>query len=58
MPKTIVHENESFDDVVRRFKRASNKSGLLADYKKHTAFYKKGLKRAMKSKEAKRKFRH
>lgn len=58
MPKVVVHDGETFDDAMRRFKRSVNKSGVLADAKRHTAFYKKSLKRAMKSKEAKRKFRH
>ncbi|MCI2069207.1 MAG: 30S ribosomal protein S21 [Bacilli bacterium] len=58
MPKTVVHDNESFDDAMRRFKRQVNKSGVLADQKRHQAFYKKGLKRKMKSEQARRKFRH
>ncbi|MBP3713255.1 MAG: 30S ribosomal protein S21 [Bacilli bacterium] len=58
MPKTVVHDNESFDDAMRRFKRSVNKAGILADEKKHQAFYKKGLKRKMKSEQARRKYRH
>ena len=31
MPKTVVRENESIDDALRRFKRQVNKAGNLAD---------------------------
>lgn len=54
MPKTVVHDNETFDDALKRFKRQVNKSGVLTDYKKHDAFYKKSLKRKMKSEQARR----
>ena len=29
MAKTIVHENESIDDALRRFKRSVSRSGTL-----------------------------
>jgi small subunit ribosomal protein S21 len=58
MPKTVIHDGENFDDVMRRFKRSVNKSGILADQKRHQAFYKKGLKRKMKSELARRKSRY
>ena len=54
MPKTVVRENESFDEALRRFKRQVNKSGVLAYCKKHDAFYKKTLKRKLKSEQARR----
>ncbi len=54
MPKTVVHDNETFDEALRRFKRQVNKSGVLTDSKKHDAFYKKSLKRKMKSEQARR----
>jgi small subunit ribosomal protein S21 len=57
MPKIVVHDNEGFDDALRRFKRSVIKSGILVDQKNHECFYKKQLKRMMKSKEAKRKDR-
>jgi small subunit ribosomal protein S21 len=59
MPKTVIHDNESFDDALRRFKRVVSKSGVLVDQKNHQAFYKKTLKRKMKSEQARRnKFHH
>ncbi len=54
MPKTVVRDNESFDEAMRRFKRQVNKSGILTDAKKHEAFYNKSLKRKMKSEQARR----
>ena len=30
MPKTVVRENESLDDALRRFKRQVSKAGTLA----------------------------
>lgn len=54
MPKTVVREGETLDDAMRRFKRSVNKSGVLADYKRHTAYLKRALKRKMKSQQARR----
>ncbi len=55
MPKTIVRDNETLDDAMKRFKRQVNKANVIADYRKHDFFLKKGLKRKLKSEEAKRK---
>lgn len=55
MPKTIVKENESLDDALKRFKRQVNKASIIADYRKHDFFLKKGLKRKLKSENARRK---
>lgn len=33
MAKTIVHENESIDDALRRFKRSVSRSGTLQEYR-------------------------
>jgi small subunit ribosomal protein S21 len=57
MTKTVVRDNEQFDDALRRFKRTVNKSGILADNKRHTVFLKKTLKRKMKSEQARRNIR-
>lgn len=54
MPKTVVRDGESFDDAMRRFKRNVNKAGVLAEYKRHTAYLKKALRRKMKSQQARR----
>lgn len=54
MPKTIVRENESLDDALRRFKRQVIKAGVLADARKHEFHVKPGVKRKLKSEEARR----
>lgn len=53
--KTVVHEGETIDDALRRFKRSVNKSGVLMETRKREAFLKTGLKRKMKSELARRK---
>jgi small subunit ribosomal protein S21 len=55
LPKTVVRDNETLDDAMKRFKRQVNKAGTIQDYKKHDFFLKKGLKRKEKAKAAKRK---
>ena len=55
MPKTVVRDNESLDDALRRFKRQFNKAGTLAEVRKHECYLKPGLKRKMKSEMARRK---
>ncbi len=55
MPKTLVRNEESLDDALKRFKRQVNKAGVIADYRKHDFFLKKGLKRKLKSENARRK---
>ena len=55
MPKTIVRENESLDEALRRFKRQVNKSGVLLEARKRKFYLKPGLKRKMKSEMARRK---
>ena len=55
MPRISVRENESLDDAMKRFKRQVNKANVIADYKKHDFFLKKGLKRKLKSENARKK---
>ena len=55
MPKTIVRENESLDEALRRFKRQVNRAGILQECRKREAFLKKSLKRKLKSENARRK---
>ena len=55
MPKTIVRENESLDEALRRFKRQVNKAGILTEARKREFYLKPGLKRKMKSEMARRK---
>ena len=54
MPKVAVRDNESLDDALRRFKRSVNKAGTLADIRKREYYVKPGLKRKLKSEEARK----
>ena len=54
MPKTIVRENESLDDALRRFKRHVNKAGTLQEARKREFYLKPGMKRKLKSEMARR----
>lgn len=55
MPKTVVRENETLDEALRRFKRQVNKAGTLTEARKREFYLKPGLKRKMKSEMARRK---
>lgn len=57
MPKTTVRDNETLDDALRRFKRQVNKAGVLSETKKRAFYLKPGLKRKLKSEQARRKNR-
>ena len=54
MAKTVVRENESLDDALRRFKRQVSRTGTLAEARKREFYVKPGLKRKMKSEAARR----
>ena len=55
MAKTVVRENESLDDALRRFKRQVSRTGTLAEARKREFYVKPGLKRKMKSEAARKK---
>lgn len=55
MPKTVVRDNESLDEALRRFKRQVNKAGTLAEARKREFYLKPGIRRKMKSEMARRK---
>lgn len=57
MPRVTVRENESLDDALRRFKRQVNKAGVIQEAKKREFYLKPGLKRKLKSENARRKNR-
>ena len=52
MAKTIVHENESIDDALRRFKRSVSRSGTLQEYRKREFYEKPSVRRKLKSEAA------
>ncbi|MCR4562439.1 MAG: 30S ribosomal protein S21 [Bacilli bacterium] len=53
--KVTQREGEGLDDMMRRFKRNVNKSGVLMEKRKREFFLKTGLKRKQKSEMARRK---
>ncbi len=55
VPKTVVRDNETLDDALRRFKRQVNKAGTLAEARKREFYLKPGVKRKLKSEQARRK---
>lgn len=52
-----VRDNESFEKALKRFTKACEKSGLMADIKKHQHFEKPSERRKRKENAAKRKMR-
>ena len=52
MARVVARENESVDDLLKRFKRQVNNENIIEEYKKHDFFLKKSLKRKEKSKRA------
>nr|WP_309595422.1 30S ribosomal protein S21 [Moraxella osloensis] len=51
MPAVKVKENEPVDIAIRRFKRACEKAGILADLRKHE-FYEKPTQERKRKKAA------
>ena len=54
MAKTVVRENESLDDALRRFKRQVSRTGTLAEARKREFYVKPGVKRKLKSEAARK----
>lgn len=52
-----IRDDESFERALKRFTKSCEKSGLLADIKKHQRFEKPSEKRKRKLAAAKRKMR-
>ncbi len=58
MAEIRVKENETLDSALRRFKRATARSGVLSEVKKREQYDKPSVKRKKKSEAArKRKFK-
>lgn len=58
MAEVRVGKNETLDSALRRFKRSCQKSGVLAEARKHEHYEKPSVRRKKKSEAArKRKFR-
>lgn len=54
MPKTIVRDNETIEDALKRFKRDVSRSGTLAEIRKREHFLKPSDIRKMKKRAAKK----
>lgn len=54
MTRIVLHENESLDDAMRRFKRSVSRAGTLAEVRKLEFYVKPGVKRRLKSEEARK----
>lgn len=54
MAKTVVRENESLEEALRRFKRQVSRTGTLAEARKREFYVKPGIKRKMKSEAARK----
>ncbi|MDL2292679.1 30S ribosomal protein S21 [Acholeplasma sp. OttesenSCG-928-E16] len=57
MPKTVVRENETIEDTLRRFKRDVSRSGNLQEARKREFYVKPSVDRKMRSRAAKSKKR-
>ncbi len=57
MAWVIVREDENFEKALRRFNKTCERSGILADIKKHQHFEKPSERRKRKLAAAKRKNR-
>ena len=58
MSEIRVKEGESLESALRRFKRSTDRSGVLAEFRKREAYEKPSVKRKKKSEAArKRKFK-
>ena len=49
-----VGENESIDSALRRFKRTCQKSGVMAEIRKHEHYEKPSVKRKKKAEAARK----
>jgi small subunit ribosomal protein S21 len=52
--KVVAKENESIDDILRRFKRQVSRNNILAESRKREYYVKPGVKRRLKSEEARK----
>ncbi len=57
MAKTVVRENESLDDALKRFKRTVATSGTLAESRKREFYERPGIKKRKKREAAQKKRR-
>lgn len=54
MPKTVVRENETIEDALKRFKRDVSRNGVLAEARKREHFLKPSDIKKMKKRAARK----
>jgi small subunit ribosomal protein S21 len=57
MAEVVIHDDESFERALKRFKKKCEKAGILSDLRKHRHFEKPSEKRKRKMSAAVRKGR-
>ena len=57
MPEVIIHDDESFERALKRFKKKCEKAGILSDLRKHRHYEKPSERRKRKLNTAMRKNR-
>ena len=57
MSEVIIHDDESFERALKRFKKKCEKAGILSDLRKHRHYEKPSEKRKRKASAAVRKTR-
>jgi len=57
MPEVIIHDDESFERALKRFKKKCEKAGILADLRKHRHYEKPSERKKRKMNAARRKNR-
>ena len=57
MPEVIIHEDENFERVLKRFKKKCEKAGILSDLRKHRHYEKPSERKKRKMNAARRKNR-
>lgn len=54
MPEVVIHHDESFERVLKRFKKKCEKAGILSDLRKHRHYEKPSERRKRKLNAARR----
>ncbi len=57
MSEVIIHDDESFERALKRFKKKCEKAGILSDLRKHRHYEKPSERRKRKMNAARRKGR-
>ena len=52
MPEVIIHDDESFERALKRFKKKCEKAGILSDLRKHRHYEKPSERRKRKANAA------